>query len=164
MDAFGDTWEPLENLANCKDSIRAFEQADELILPCASPPPPSQVCGGVAPPLSSQAARGQAHFVLVAVRRLAMWYHRAYLRTLCLRPGVVRSWSYRDPANLGTTLHAGGHPAVCCFLRRPLGAAFAIRAFGSRASLPAEPRAGLGCPTSGSGLSVPFALTGSIRP
>ncbi len=43
--------EPLENLTNCEEAIRAFEQAHGLVLPRAPPPPPSHAYGGVAPPL-----------------------------------------------------------------------------------------------------------------
>ncbi len=55
LDASGDTWEPLENLTNCEDAIRAFEQARGLALPRAPPPPPSKFtcmrrsCASVAP-------------------------------------------------------------------------------------------------------------------
>jgi hypothetical protein len=78
LDASGDTWEPLENLTNCEDAIRAFEQARGLVLPRAPPPPPSHACGGVAPPLppagySVDPSPGDLGATLVG-RRILYWW------------------------------------------------------------------------------------------
>ena len=53
LDAAGDTWEPLDNLTNCKDTIAAFEQATGPSLPRPAPPPPNPapINTAVAPPL-----------------------------------------------------------------------------------------------------------------
>jgi hypothetical protein len=42
-DASGDTWEPLENLTTCEDTIAAFERASGRTLPQLAPRPPLAV-------------------------------------------------------------------------------------------------------------------------
>ena len=78
LDASGDTWEPLDNLTNCEEAIRDFERARGVVLPRVPPPPPSQVCGGRAPPLpppgySVDAAPGDLGAALVG-RRILYWW------------------------------------------------------------------------------------------
>ena len=41
LDAAGDTWQPLDNLTNCKDAIAAFDQATCRSLPRPAPPQPT---------------------------------------------------------------------------------------------------------------------------
>ncbi len=100
LDASGDTWEPLENLTNCEDAIRAFEQARRLVLPRAPPPPPSHACGGVAPPLppagySVDPNPGVLGATLVGRRILYWWLSDGWqLGTVSahLPPPALRTW------------------------------------------------------------------------
>ena len=136
LDASGDTWEPLENLTNCKEAIQAFEQARGVVLPRPPPPPPSprQARGvrrrrpsttpvrlhrGPGPWRPRHRPGGPPAALLVADRRLAAGHRGPRLQLggegLLPRGGL-------PPEDVGTQRHRGD-AARRGVLRAALGAA-----------------------------------------
>ena len=129
-DAWGDKWEPLDNLTDCEEAIAAFEQITGSSPPRPAPPPPAtassrrrfcrQVSVDLVPPGDLRAA-----FVGTI---LYCWpedgWQRCTVARLCLRGAFSHVVAYVAvrPANVGAVRH-GGHAARCSLLRRPLGAA-----------------------------------------
>ncbi len=133
----------LDNLTNCEEAIRDFERARGVVLPRVPPPPPSQVCGGRAPPLpplgySVDAAPGDLGAALVG-RRILYWRpeDRLQLGTVArtCRPGAssfshVVAYQRRTSALRGTveTLLDAASYGVRWILVSPLAPSGVVRA------------------------------------
>ena len=149
-DASGDTWEPLENLTNCDDAIRAFELARGVVVPRPPPPPPSRECGGVGPPLSPSgftvdAAPGPLGLSLVGRTILYWWpddgWQQGTVARVCSRPPFSHVVAYhrRSSALRGTVdslLDAESYGTRWVLLS-PLPSSGAVRALPPRRVRPA---------------------------
>jgi hypothetical protein len=119
-DASGDTWEPLENLTNCEDTIAAFERASGRTLPQLAPRPPLAVGPPPPPPTPPRLKRHPltpAGFTVDAApppdfgaalvgRQLLFWWlddgwqpERGTVARLCQRPAFSHVVAYNLPTS-----------------------------------------------------------------